>query len=148
VNGPWNIAEFRKRLPAERADDWMTMPLPGPDGPGASVAGGTSFVLFRQSDNKAAAWQLVEFLSDPQVQARFHAMTGDLPPRRSAWTHGELAADPYATAFRQQLERARPAPRVPEWERIAQEMRLVGEQMVGGRYTVEEAAAELDRRAD
>lgn len=148
VNGPWNIAEFRKRLPAERADDWMTMPLPGPDGPGASVAGGTSFVLFRQSDNKSAAWQLVEFLSDPQVQARFHAMTGDLPPRRSAWTHGELAADPHATAFRQQLERARPAPRVPEWERIAQEMRLVGEQMVGGRYTVEEAAAELDRRAD
>ncbi|MCF7220209.1 sugar ABC transporter substrate-binding protein [Marilutibacter chinensis] len=148
INGPWNIAEFRKRLPAERADDWMTMPLPGPEGPGSSVAGGTSFVLFRQSGNREAAWKLVEFLSDPWIQARFHAMTGDLPPRRSTWRHGELAADPHANAFRQQLERARPAPRVPEWERIAQEMRLVGEQMVGGHYTVDEAAAELDRRAD
>jgi multiple sugar transport system substrate-binding protein len=37
---------------------------------------------------------------------------------------------------------------VPEWERIAQELRIVGEQMVGGRYSVDEAAAELDRRAD
>ena len=148
INGPWNIAEFRKRLPAAQADDWMTMPLPGPDGPGSSVAGGTSFVLFRQSEHKQAAWKLVEFLSDPHVQARFHAMTGDLPPRRSTWGLGELAADPHANAFRQQLERARPAPPVPEWERIAQEMRLVGEQMVGGRYTVDEAAAELDRRAD
>ena len=37
---------------------------------------------------------------------------------------------------------------MPEWERIANEMRLVGEQLVNGRLTVDEAAAELDRRAD
>ena len=56
--------------------------LPGPDGPGASVAGGASFVVFEQSRNKDAAWQLVAYLSDPQVQVRFHALTGNLPPRR------------------------------------------------------------------
>jgi multiple sugar transport system substrate-binding protein len=37
---------------------------------------------------------------------------------------------------------------VPEWERIATEIRLVAEQMVNGRLTVEQAAAETDRRAD
>jgi multiple sugar transport system substrate-binding protein len=148
INGPWNIAEFRKRLPPEKAGSWMTMPLPGPDGAGASVAGGTSLVLFRQSQHKDAAWKLVAFLSEPDVQAHFHALTGDLPPRRSAWESDALADDPYTGAFREQLERARPTPKVPEWERIAQEMRIVGEQMVGGRYTVDEAAAELDRRAD
>src|SRR5690606_6023032 len=42
VSGPWNIREFRNRLPAEVRDDWMTAPLPGPDGPGAGIAGGTS----------------------------------------------------------------------------------------------------------
>lgn len=148
INGPWNIAEFRARLPAPLAQAWGTMPLPGPDGPGASVIGGTSFVLFRQSQRKDAAWKLIAFLSDPHVQTRFHALTGDLPPRRSAWSSRALAEDVHARAFREQLERAKPTPKVPEWERIAQEMRIVGEQMVGGRYTVDEAAAELDRRAD
>ena len=149
INGPWNIAEFRKRLPPSLDGKWGTMPLPGPDGPGASVAGGASFVVFRQSPRQEAAWKLVAYLSDPQVQVRFHGLTGNLPPRRSAWASSQaLATDPYTLPFREQLERAKPAPKVPEWERIAQEMRIVGEQMVAGRYSVDEAAAELDRRAD
>ncbi|MBU8974739.1 sugar ABC transporter substrate-binding protein [Lysobacter sp. MMG2] len=149
VNGPWNIAEFRKRLPPSMEGQWGTMPLPGPDGPGASVAGGASFVVFQQAKNKDAAWKLVAYLSDPQVQVRFHTLTGNLPPRRSAWESSQaLATDPYTLPFREQLERAKPAPKVPEWERIAQELRIVGEQLVAGRYTVDEAATELDRRAD
>ncbi len=149
VNGPWNIAEFRKRLPPSMEGKWGTMPLPGPDGPGASVAGGASFVVFEQAKNKDAAWKLVAYLSDPKVQVRFHALTGNLPPRRSAWTGSEaLSSDPYTLPFREQLERARPAPKVPEWERIAQELRLVGEQLIAGNYSVDEAATELDRRAD
>ena len=40
------------------------------------------------------------------------------------------------------------APKVPEWERIAQEMRFVGELVANDRLTVDEAAAEMDRRAD
>jgi multiple sugar transport system substrate-binding protein len=95
-----------------------------------------------------AAWKLVEYLSQPQVQERFHALTGDLPPRRSPWASPALSGDPYAQAFRDQLERARPTPKVPEWERIANELQLVAEQMVDGRLTVDQAAAETDRRAD
>ena len=148
ISGPWNIAEFKKRMPPELADAWMTMPLPGPDGPGASIAGGTSFVVFRQSQRKDAAWKLIAFLSEPAQQIRLHTLTGDLPPRRSPWATPALANDPYAAAFRDQLERAVPAPKVPEWERIAQEMRIVGEQLANHRVSVVEAAAELDRRAD
>ncbi|RZA20312.1 MAG: extracellular solute-binding protein [Lysobacteraceae bacterium] len=148
ISGPWNIAEFRKRLPEALKDEWMTMPLPGPDGPGASIAGGTSFVIFRQSKQKRAAWELIRFLSSPAQQVRLHVLTGDLPPRRSPWTTPALADDPYARAFRDQLERAVPAPKVPEWERIAQEMRLVGEQLANRRLSVDQAAVEMDRRAD
>lgn len=148
ISGPWNIAEFRKRLPPELADAWGTMPLPGPTGPGASIIGGTSFVVFRSSQNKDAAWKLVAWLSEPAQQLELHRLVGDLPPRRSAWRDPALASDPLANTFREQLERAVPAPKVPEWERIAQEMRIVGEQMVAGRLGVDEAAVELDRRAD
>jgi multiple sugar transport system substrate-binding protein len=148
ISGPWNLAEFRKRLPPSMAGKWGTMPLPGPDGPGASVAGGTTLVLFRGARDADAAWALVRYLSERDSQVKLHALAGDLPPRRSAWDVPALASDPNALVFRDQLERAKPAPQVPEWERIATEIRLVAEQMVGGRLTVDQAAAETDRRAD
>ena len=73
---------------------------------------------------------------------------GNLPPRRSAWRDERLAGDPHARAFRDQLERARPAPKIPEWERIVNEMQLVAEQVVRGRLDVDQAGRELDRRID
>lgn len=148
ISGPWNIAKFKERLPAGQQDDWMTMPLPGPNGPGASLANGTSFVVFRQSTHKAAAWKLIHYLSLPQTQAKFHELTGDLPPRRSPWRTPALANDRHAKAFREQLERAVPTPKVPEWERIAQELRIIGEEVAYNRMTVDQAAEEMDRRAD
>src|SRR5688572_8608232 len=85
VNGPWNIAEFRKRLPPALTGSWMTMPLPGEHGPGASVAGGASFAVFKKARQPEAAWKLVAYLSETGTQVRFHALTGNLPSRRSAW---------------------------------------------------------------
>ena len=135
-------------LTADRQDTWMTAPLPGPTGPGASIAGGSSLVVFRHSPRKELAWALTEYLSRPEVQIDFHAKTGDLPPRRSVWETSTLADDPYMAAFRDQLERAKAAPPVPEWERIADELRLVGESMVHGEMDVEQGAAALNARAD
>ena len=76
VNGPWNIAEFRKRLPPALAGSWMTMPLPGEHGPGASVAGGASFAVFKKARQPEAAWKLVAYLSETGTQVRFHARPG------------------------------------------------------------------------
>ena len=148
ITGPWNIGEFSRRLPAAVQPLWSTAPLPGPDGPGMSIAGGSSLVVFRASRAKAAAWQLVEYLARPDVSLRFHALTGDLPPRRSAWDDASLASDVHARAFRDQLERVKPAPKVPEWERIADEMRVVAERVVRGGTSIDDAVRELDARAD
>lgn len=148
ISGPWNIAEFKKRLPASQQGDWMTMPLPGPNGPGASIAGGSSLVVFRTSRHQAAAWQLIEYLSMPSSQQRLHELTGAMPARRSAWNNPRLAGDVYASAFRDQLERAKPTPKVPEWERIATEMNLVTEQAVHGDLTIDQAVTMLDARVD
>lgn len=148
ITGPWNVGEFRRRLPAALQDQWGTAPLPGPDGPGAAVAGGSSLVVFAGSARKPEAWRLIEFLSAPEQQRRFHELCGDLPPRRSSWQSPALAGDPYARAFREQLERARPAPKVPEWERIAQELRLAAERAVRGGQPVDAVLRQLDARAD
>jgi multiple sugar transport system substrate-binding protein len=148
LSGPWNIAEFKARMPSDLKDAWATAPLPGPNGPGASLAGGSSLVIFAASSHKQAAWQLIEYLSRPDVQRRFYQLVGDMPPRRTTWDRFDLADDPYARAFRDQLERVRPTPNVPEWERIAAQLRLVGEQLAHDRLTIDQAAAELDRRTD
>jgi len=144
ITGPWNIGEFKRRMPADRQDDWMTAPLPGPTGPGLSIAGGSSVGMFARSRHKAAAWKLVEYLSRPEVQLRFFELTGDLPPRRSAWNAPLLASDRYAQAFREQLERTEAPPAVPEWERIGQQMRTVSERAVAGQITPAQFRKTLD----
>ena len=145
-SGPWTIGEFRNRLKPETR--WMTSGVPGPNGPGASAPGGSSLVVYRTTPHQEAAWKLVRFLSDPGVQARFNAITGNLPARQSAWATPTVADDPYIAAFKGQLSRARAVPKVPEWERIVTEMQIVAERMVRGEYTPRTAAAEIDRRAD
>jgi multiple sugar transport system substrate-binding protein len=145
ITGPWEIGEFKSRMPADVAGKWMTAPLPGPDGPGVSMAGGASVVIFRASAHKDAAWKLVEFLSRPVQQVRFYALTGNLPSQRDAWRDSVLANSPYARAFREQLERVRPLPQVPEWEQIATKVFEYGEQAVRGGVSVDVALARLDR---
>ncbi|HKG91786.1 MAG TPA: sugar ABC transporter substrate-binding protein [Gemmatimonadaceae bacterium] len=147
ITGPWNLGEFRNRLPAELQDKWATAPLPGPGGieRGFSNAGGASLVVFRGSAHKDAAWRLVEFLSAPERELRFYQLTGDLPPRLTAWRDSALAGDARARAFYEQLQRAHPMPPVPEWESIAARVAQAAEQVARGQRTTDDALAALDR---
>lgn len=148
ITGPWNVGEFKRRLPARVQDDWATAPLPGPAGPGAAIGGGSSLVMFESSRHKDEVWQLIEYLSAPAQQVRLHELCGDLPARRSAWQSPALIDDTQARAFRDQLERVVPPPKVPEWERIAQEIRLAAERAVRGRQPIDQVLHELDARVD
>lgn len=148
VSGPWNIGEFRRRLPAAMQGRWATAPLPGPDGPGVSTAGGSSLVMFKGGARKDAAWKLIAFLSETGTMQRFHALTGDLPPRRSAWRAPALANDVASQAFAQQLERVRAAPKIPEWERIFQEMQQTAQRVVQRTQGAEAATLQLDAWVD
>ena len=148
LSGPWNIGEFRKRLPASQQGEWSTAQLPGPDGPGDSVAYGSSLVILRHSKHQDAAWKLIEYLSQPDVQVHFYELLGDLPPRRSTWESLALKGDPKLHAFRAQLEHMRPAPKVPEWEQIVNMMQQVAARAVAGELTVDQAAAQMDAQAD
>jgi multiple sugar transport system substrate-binding protein len=150
LTGPWNVGEFRKRLPKEMDGKWATTPLPAPvasDWPGMSMAGGSSLVMFQASKKKEAAWKLIEFLSEPAQQIRFYELTQDLPAHREAWRAPAVANDPPLAAFREQLEHVAPLPRVAEWEQIATAIYQNGEATVRRRMTVEQALADLDQKA-
>ncbi|HET9509615.1 MAG TPA: extracellular solute-binding protein [Sphingomonas sp.] len=148
LSGPWTVRELTVRQRPDFAEKWATVTMPGPDGPGASAPGGSSLVLFDHAQGRADAAALVRYLATPAVQARFHAMSDDLPARPSAWAAAGLTKDPRMAPFAAQLARARPVPKVPEWERIVTEMQRVAELAVAGTLTVPAAATEIDRRAD
>jgi len=152
ITGPWNLGEFKRRLPAEFQDDWMTAPMPAPGAngsvPGVSLAGGSSLSIFKRSRHKAAAWKLVEYLSEPQQQVRFYQLTGSLPARKAAWESPVLARDPYARAFREQLDHVVATPKVPEWERIATRIWEHAAAAIRGRVSARQALAALDADVD
>lgn len=150
VSGPWNLGELRSRLPQSLAASWTTAPMPGGYDtlPGPSVAGGSSLVLSSSSPNKAAAWQWIEYLSQPETQRRFYDLSGDLPPRRSTWDSPVLRDNAQAQAFARQLQNVRSTPKIPEWERIASRITQYAEATVRGQMTVEEALIALDADSD
>ena len=150
ITGPWNLGEFRRRLPPALRDAWATAPLPGPEGArsGVSLAGGSSLVVFRASRHQALALQLIEYLSRPEQQAKFYRLTGDLPARREAWADSALAGDREAEAFRIQLERAVPTPMIPEWEEVTTKVMDHTEAAVRGGKSPSVALAELDADVD
>jgi multiple sugar transport system substrate-binding protein len=160
VSGPWQLGELRRRLPPEFEPRWAAAPLPTLDGEkrhreapppathGLSLAGGAGLAVVRGSERKEVAWRLAAFLAEPAQQVAFYRLTGDLPARRSAFEDAALGEDPRAQAFHAQLQHARAAPKVPEWERIASRIARHAESAVRGSETPDEALAALDREAD
>jgi len=145
IGGPWMIGEFKTRLNSSMQKNWNTASMPGVNGPGVSTAGGSSLSLFAASEHKKEAWQLMEYLSRPTVQLEFYHLTGDLPPRKTAWQDTALANNKYTQAFREQLERVVPMPQVPEWEEIATTIYEHGEEAIRGAKTIDATLKSLDQ---
>ncbi len=166
ISGPWDVGECLRRLPSSLSGHWMTTPMPAPDAiasipataaiaattdtsrPGTSLAGGSSLVLFRDSRYQAAAWSLIEYLSDPAQQATFYRLAEDLPARRSAWGDSAIARNPYMLAFARQLSAVRPTPQVAEWDQITDLITSTGETAVRGVASPVRALAGLNADVD
>ena len=113
-----------------------------------SQAGGSGLVIFRQSKHKEAAWRLVEFLSQPARQVRFYELTGNLPPRESAWKLGRLEEDPPVRAFHEQLEHVCRCRACQNGSRSRRRSWRPGKRSIAGEKTVDEAVVDLDRQVD
>ncbi len=150
ITGPWNVGEFTRRMPDSLQDRWATAPLPGPDGqyPGASIAGGSSLAMSRQSQHKSQVWALIEYLSDPALQVEFYRATGSLPARVEAWQDSSFRTNPRIRAFYEQFANVRPQPRVPEWERIMLRLQDFAEVTSRRERSVREILQLLDRETD
>lgn len=150
ISGPWNIGELRKRLPEHQQPLWATAPLPSPRGGqiGTSLAGGASLVISSDSQYQDAAWRLIEFMSTPARQAALHQATGTLPANLRAWRDERLDEAPKTRAFWRQLQYTRAAPKIPEWERIADKTARYLESAIRRELPLETALHQLDDEVD
>ena len=150
ISGPWNIGEFKRRLPPEQQGDWMTAPLPGPDGPGASTAGGSSLVIFRvvaaqgcgmEADRVPVATRRAAAL--PRADRRPAAA-----PQRPGTTPALRRRRACARVPRPARARARRRPRCRSGSASPRRCSSSAERVVRGGEASTHAAAELDARVD
>lgn len=83
-------------------------------------------MVFKKSKNSAAAWKLIQWLSKPDVQAKWYQIDGALPAVQSAWQQPELAADPRLLVFGDQLKDTNAPPPNATWLEVAD---AVGQQL-------------------
>jgi multiple sugar transport system substrate-binding protein len=151
ISGPWNIPEFKKWMKGDLQDKWMTAPLPGykDEYPGVSLAGGSSLVMFRNSENKEETWKFLEYLSGKETQLQIYKLISNLPAVKDAWEDSLLISDKYMQAFYLQFQNVTATPKIPEWEQIVfSKVQQYAEFAARGAMSTEEALRKLDQDVD
>jgi len=148
ISGPWHLALVRDQGGAEIDGKWDVTMLPKGDKSRTSFLGGGDLAVFEDSDNKAAAWKFVQWLSTPEVQAKWFDMVGDLPAVKDAYDNGTLASDQHLKVFREQLDDANPPPVLSKWEEVAASINDIQEQVTTGGMSPEAGAQEMQQKAE
>ncbi|MEO7016305.1 MAG: extracellular solute-binding protein [Leifsonia sp.] len=113
-----------------------------------SFVGGSDLAVFKNSKNRSSAWKLVQYLSEPSVQAEFYKLTGDLPSVQSAWDLGTLKSDARLKVFKSQLTDTNAPPSVTSWVQVSAAADSALQQIVRGGVTPDAALQALQTTAD
>jgi multiple sugar transport system substrate-binding protein len=117
VSGPWHVGILEETDSDGMTDVGLT-PLPA-GAMQASFIGGANLAVFKDSENRDAAWKFIEWLSRPEVQVEWYKTVNDLPSVASAWDDPAIADDEYLAVFGTALETAVAPPAIPNWEEVA-----------------------------
>ncbi|MER6779631.1 MULTISPECIES: ABC transporter substrate-binding protein [unclassified Streptomyces] len=122
------------------------VPLPGPDGPGTSVLGGSNLAVSSHARHPASAADLISYLTSERVQRQV-LTKGSLPPVRAAlYEDPELVrAYPYLPTLRQSVLSAVPRPKSPRYDQVSLAVQAVAQDVMALRQTPEQAVARLAR---
>jgi multiple sugar transport system substrate-binding protein len=122
IGGPWVVAAAARKDDTNWADvarnNFAVAQMPaGPTGKSYTFAGGSNLMLFKYSQHKNEAWQLISFLSQPSIQLEYAKLQGMLPARttpQKSLAKGNNKWD----AFYQALGRGRTYAPIPAWGAI------------------------------
>ncbi|MEU0076048.1 ABC transporter substrate-binding protein [Streptomyces sp. NPDC006332] len=122
------------------------VPLPGPDGPGRSVLGGSNLAVSTHARHPDSAARLITYLTSEPVQRQV-LTRGALPPVRAAlYEDPALVREfPYLPTLRASVVRAAPRPKSPRYDQVSLVVQAVVQDAMTGRETPEAAVRRLAR---
>lgn len=146
-SGPWHMSLIEEQGGAEIEGKWAVAHMPKQE-TATSFIGGSDLVVFKNGENKPAAWKFVEYLSTPAVQQKWYTTVSALPSVASAWESGALSTDEQLALFGEQLEDAKTPPTIPHWEQVAADaINTEMEKAMVGDASADEAAQAMQAKA-
>ncbi|MFJ6983641.1 MULTISPECIES: ABC transporter substrate-binding protein [unclassified Streptomyces] len=122
------------------------VPLPGPDGPGTSVLGGSNLAVSAHARHPDSAARLITYLTSEPVQRQVLTQ-GALPPVRSAlYEDPDLIRDfPYLPTLRASVLAAAPRPKSPRYDQVSLVVQAVVDDAMTGHESPSSAVRRLAR---
>ncbi|MFI6010608.1 ABC transporter substrate-binding protein [Streptomyces sp. NPDC051243] len=122
------------------------VPLPGPDGPGTSVLGGSNLAMSTHARHPDSAARLIAYLTSERVQRQV-LTRGALPPvRADLYEDPELVREfPYLPTLRESVLTAAPRPKSPRYDQVSLVVQAAVHDAMTGRETPEAAVRRLAR---
>ncbi|MGY6024667.1 sugar ABC transporter substrate-binding protein [Streptomyces spinosirectus] len=117
IGGAYEVGQLNQAGGAGFEDKYATAVVPGRVSH-TSFVGGGDLAVFKKAKNPTAAWKVLQFLSQPDTQAEWYRMTGDLPSVQSAWKDPALAHDTKLAVFGRQLKDVTSPPNTPQWAQV------------------------------
>src|SRR5690606_36807737 len=120
------------------------VPLPGADGPGTSVLGGSNLAVSSQARHPDSAARLIAYLTSERVQRQV-LTRGALPPvRADLYDDPDLVRRfPYLPTLRESVLAAEPRPKSPHYDQVSLVVQAVVHDAMTGRQTPEAAVRRL-----
>jgi len=128
----WDDATFGERV------GFLPMPA-APRGRQATIAGGMTYVIFRQSKSPQTAFKLLQLALSPRAMRDFCVSTGQNPTRLSAVELLDPEKDGFLQETARLLSRARFRPQLPTYAHISRELQGMLETVLVGKVRPREA---------
>jgi multiple sugar transport system substrate-binding protein len=122
IGGPWVLATVGREdddaWAPEVRDNVGVAPMPeGPSGEAYTFVGGSNLMMFNSSENKDAAWELIEFLSQDRTQTAYADLMGMFPARLEP-QEAAAGKDANYAAFYEAIQDGRTYAPIPQWGQI------------------------------
>lgn len=150
ISGPWMINILQDAIDQGITTDeyeWNIATLPAGSVDNTSFLGGASLAVTSYSDHVEEALTFIDFMSDPEVQVKWHEMANTLPAVISSWDDPALAENETLQVFGEQLENAKGPTMLVEHQEIENLVITALEQIVVGGADVTETFNRLNDEA-
>ncbi len=149
LSGPWDVPGLISAGGADFADKFSVARIPAsPTGESTSFAAGSNLAVFTKAKNPDAAWKVIQWLTQPEVQVEWFTTVNGLPSQEAAWEDVALTSDEKVSVFGAQLQSVKTAPALTTWPQVSAAGDTQLEQVIKGGKDVAAALAELQSTAE